>query len=370
MSIIDPTDVDELAAFYTYLAEAEFDGYCDLYATLAREIVADRELLEVLAGLAPSTKIVPVLTFAAVHHLLLAEPDQPLARIYATGEGDPWPPFRDLLTTRLDDIAHLMAVRSVQTNEVGRAAVIAPALAAVHERFGRPLALVEIGTSAGLNLLLDRFGYRYDLPDGTTVRRGDLASPVQLACEVRGDLLPSLPPTLPPMASRTGIDLHPVDVHEAEERRWLEACVWPRVPDRPERLRAAIELARAERPELRTGDALELLDPTIATIDEDAVPVVLSTWVLGYFSRESRAALGELLDGIGAERDLAFVSGEYPSIAPFVAKPERVAHGTDGGGASLVGLSSWQGGGRRSDPVAWIHAHGRWIDWLDAETAG
>ena len=205
-------DVEELASFYRYLADAEFDGYCDLYATLARSMADDRELLERVVTLAPAAKVIPILLFAAVHDLVLAEPDAPLASIYGGGSGDPWPPFRSLLEERFADLATLVSTRTIQTNEVGRAAVLLPVLDTVHRATGRPLALVEIGPSAGLNLLLDRFGYRYDLPAGATFDAGDPASPVQLTCAVRGPWSPPLTAVTPPIASRQGIDLSPVDV--------------------------------------------------------------------------------------------------------------------------------------------------------------
>ena len=358
-------DVEELASFYRYLADAEFDGYCDLYAVLARAIADDRALLDRVVTLAPAAKVIPILLFAAVHDLVLADPDAPLAAIYRGGPGDPWPAFRSVLDERFDELATLVANRTIQTNEVGRAAVLVPALRTVHHATTRPLALVEIGPSAGLNLLLDRFGYRYGLPDGTTLATGDPASPVQLTCEVRGPLSPPLHTTAPPIASRQGIDLSPVDVTDPVACRWLEACVWPLVPDRADRLRAALDLARRDVPLLHRGGALDLLVEVIGALPDDVVPVVLSTWVLAYFSPDDRLEVGRVLDAIGATRDLALITGEYPSIAPFVDRPDRDATGKDGQGASLLGRSTWIVGNRESRPIAWTHAHGRWIDWLD-----
>lgn len=356
-------DVDELASFYRYLAEAEFDGYCDLYARVARAMADDTELLARVVTLAPAAKVLPILLFAAVHHLVLADPTSTLALIYAGGEGDPWPPFRALVDERFDDLRTLVATRTIQTNEVGRSAVLLPVLHAVHRQVERPLALVEIGPSAGLNLLLDRFGYRYDLPGGESLRVGDASSPVQLVCEVRGDR-PPLMPAPPPIAAREGIDLNPVDVADPVASRWLEACVWPLVPDRADRLRAALDLARQDPPQLHRGNALDLLAPTIDALPEAVVPCVLATWALAYFSREGRLQVGEVLDELGAGRDLALITGEYPSIAPFIDRPHRDASGADGQGASLLGLSTWVDGQRSSRPIAWTHAHGRWIDWL------
>jgi len=361
------SDVDELADFYRFLAEAEFDGYCDLYARVARAVADDRALLDRVVTMAPAPKILPILLFAAVHFLVLDDPDGELAACYRGDPGaaqDPWPLFRRLVDDRFDELAELVATRTIQTNEVGRSSVLLPAFTAVHRRFGRPLSLVELGPSAGLNLFFDRFAYRYD--DG--VELGDPAAGVRLECAVRGDTAPprDVPP---PVRGRVGVDLAPVDVTDPEACRWLEACLWPRLTDRSRRLRAAIELARTDPPDLRRGSALDLLPALVAAADPDSVVCLYATWVLAYFSHDERDALGALLDELGAERDLALVTSEYPSVAPGIDRPGRPAAVAEAKGASLVGLATWQGGVRTGAPVAWCHAHGAWIDWLDPATA-
>jgi hypothetical protein len=362
------SDVDELADFYRFLAEAEFDGYCDLYARIARAIADDRELLDRIVTLTPATKILPVLLFAAVHFLVLDDPGSELAATYRGEPGaaeDPWPQFRALVDERFHELAELVATRSIQTNEVGRSSVLLPAFTAVHRRFDRPLSLVELGPSAGLNLFFDRFAYRYD--DG--VELGDPGAGVRLECAVRGDTAPPRD-VAPPVVGRVGVDLAPVDVTDPQSCRWLEACLWPRLTDRSRRLRAAIDLARAEPPDLRRGSALDQLPGLVLAADPDSVVCLYATWVLAYFSHEDRAALGALLDELGHHRDLALVTSEYPSVAPGIDRPDRPPAVAEAKGASLVGLASWRGGRRTAAPVAWCHAHGAWIDWVDPVTGG
>lgn len=360
-------DVAELADFYRYLAAAELDGYCDLYAGLARSIADDEVMLERIAAMASAAKVLPILVFAAVHHLLLDDPDAPLAAIYRGEPGapsDPWPLFRDLVGTRAAEVSDLVARRTIQTNEVGRASVLLPAFTSVHRSFGRPLSLIELGPSAGLNLAFDRFGYTYD--DG--VRIGDATAAVQLRCEVRGPVAPPRAGAPPPVRSRLGIDLAPLDVTDPDDCRWLEACIWPQLTDRSHRLRAAIDLARADPPDLRRGNALDGLAQLVRSSDPDTVVCVFATWVLAYFSHAERAQLGELLEELGAERPLAFVTSEYPGIAPGIDRPSLEASGDGSAGASLVGLLRWSDGRRDGGPVAWCHAHGRWLEWLDPTT--
>jgi hypothetical protein len=382
-----------LADLYRHLAAAELAGYCDLYARIAAAAADDRELLTVAHALAPAPKVVPVLLFAAVHDLLLREPGHELAEIYRTGVGDPWPPFRSLVLTRTADLAETMAARSIQTNEVGRCVPLAAALTAVHRATGRPLALVEVGASAGLNLLLDRYAHRL----GEAPPLGDPGSPVDLTCEPRGPLRPPWGPALPPLGARAGIDLNPLPATDPAARRWLEACVWPRVPDRPERLRAALAIAAADPPDLRRGDGLALVEPVVdelaglrgpnaesalrgpnaesglrgpnAEPGGDTVVCVLFSWALAYLDAEGRQRMEEHLDALGRRHDLVCVSAEYPGIAPWVERPTRPPAGPEGQGATLLGLARWRAGRRETRPLAWIQAHGRWIDWLDEATA-
>jgi len=374
----DPPDtVAELAQFYRYLADAEFAGYCDLYATLARDIAEDPDLLQRIVTLAPAAKIIPVLLFAAVHDQLLAEPDLRLAQLYRGAPGDPRPLFKAHVLDRFDAVRDVVAHRTIQTNEVGRSAVLLPALTAAHRRVGRPLAIVEIGPSAGLNLFFDRYAYEFvrssaradDASAPIFAEAGVAGSSVQLRCAVRSALSPPLDAAPPPVHSRQGIDLNPIDVRNEAECRWLEACIWPLVPQRAERFRAAVTLASEDPPVLHRGSALDLLPGVLATLPPEVVPVVLSTWVLAYFSKEQREAMGNLLDDVGSRRDLVAISAEYPSVAPWVPRPERPALDDAAQGATTLGWMCWQDGRRDVRALAWAQAHGRWIDWVDSTTA-
>ena len=231
-------DLEALAERCIVLADDDFAGYSPIYERIARALADDDRSLALLLDAAPTGRT-PVLALAAVHDIVLAEPGSPLAEIYAgRSAGDPWPPFRELLHTRSAEVLLRMRTRNIQTNEVGRSAALLPALAAVRASAlaagdDRPLALVELGPSAGLNLLLDRYAVTYRRDGSVVAAVGDPGSPVQLACEVRGPADPLVEGLPVPIASRVGLDLSPVDVTDPEARRWLSACVWPGVPDRP-----------------------------------------------------------------------------------------------------------------------------------------
>ncbi len=372
--LTDPAIADDaakLARIYEWLADNEFPGYSPLYEHLARHIAAERWIPAFISRHHRSP-FAGVLFLDCVRQITLVEPDLALSRHYEAVVGggdplhpDPWPLFRDLVLSRHEALADLLAHRTIQTNEVGRAAALVPAFGVVAQRFAQPLAVIEIGCSAGLNLLFDRFhidyGHRSTGPDDATVR---------LRCEVRGPLLPPVPTRSPPVISRLGIDLNPVDVTDPDSALWLESCIWPDVPHRVERFRAALELARADPPEMWKGNAVDLVTRAIEAVPDGAVACLDATWVLAYFSPEDREALHATLDRLGARRRLAFVTAEYEGNAPWVPTPGPAAASQGAAMPTLLGLGLWDHGRTEHAALAWVQPHLRWIEWINQATAG
>jgi hypothetical protein len=367
-------EIDALAARFAQLAADDFAGYCPIYERIALEIADDEASLSLLFEVAPVGRT-PILALAAVHDLVLRDPSSPLAAVYAgRSDADAWPLFRQLLHDDRSAVVERMRARSIQTNEVGRAAALAPAFSwvragALAAGDDRPLALVEVGPSAGLNLLLDQFAIAYERTGATVATVGDEGSPVRLRCELRGPSTPPLPGEMPPIASRTGLDLAPVDVLDDDACRWLAACVWPGVPDRPERLAAAIALARRDPPTLVAGDAVTDLVPLLDDLGDDVLPVVFSTWALTYLGRDGRASMLRALDAFGAERDLVMVTAEDPRMTPWVpGLPAAVATEGDADGdgtATVLGARTWRAGTTADAVLAVSHPHMRWMAWAD-----
>ncbi len=127
--------------------------------------------------------------------------------------------FRRLLVDGWADVRSVVLARATQTNEVGRCAALMPLLAELPQ----PVALLEVGASAGLCLLPDRYRYRYQPERGPGRQLGPPQSPVTLTCELRGDTEP--PTGLPQVAWRAGLDLDPVDITDPDAIRWLETLV-------------------------------------------------------------------------------------------------------------------------------------------------
>lgn len=348
-------DLDELSRRFRE-AGADHRSRSPFHARLCGSIADAPEVVALLAA-APEQQQLPVLLMAAVHWIVLGEPDLELARYYPTCASapsldDPFPAFRRLCAERSDEIRALVADRSTQTNEIGRAALFLPPLGLLHQECG-PLSLVDVGTSAGLNLQLDRFHYTYRSDDGERTVGAD--SPVALASGTRGAV--PIPGRIPPIADRVGLDRSPIDLTDRDEARWLRACVWPDQADRFHRLDAAIGLALEHPHAIRRGDAVDALAATVAAVDGH--PVVLNSWVLNYLPPDRQSDYVAELDEIGRSRDLSWIFAEAPVFTPRLPWPDPVASNE----LTTLALATWRDGRRRVDRLGTAHPHGYWLHW-------
>jgi hypothetical protein len=362
---------DALARRFERFARLECHGSSPLYERLSLGIAADPDLLA-LAAHARAGQPAPNLFLGAVHALLLGGVQHPLARFYPSltphpdGEGAPNPPFRDFCLEHAAQIRALIATRLVQTNEVRRCALLLPAFAMVAQRAeGRPLAVIEAGASAGLNLLWDR--YAYDYGDGAVA--GDPSSPVRITCTVQGPHRPPIPASMPRVVARMGIDLNPIDVRDMDAVAWLRALIWPEHSERAALLERAVAVARAGPPSLLAGDALTVLPGVLDGVPENATICVVHTHTLNQFSPEARERFTELMDAHGARRDLYRISiadlfrdGGVPGQSP-----DRRGLGNRTGSPiqehPLLGLVAYENGVKQEQVLAACDGHGRWIAW-------
>jgi hypothetical protein len=326
-------ELDAVRRQYRTFADTECRGYSDLYYRLARGAAEDETIMRFIAD-RPVRQ--PNLFLAAVHYVT-----------GTAGMPSTVSALKALLEQRGADVAALMTSRRTQTNEVGRCTVLLPALPS------GPLALVEVGASAGLCLLLDRFCYEYG-----SARLGLPASPVCLRCALAGTA--PLPLSTPEVVWRRGLDIAPLDVCDEEAVRWLLACVWSDHPERRHRLEAAIALARADPPIVIRGDLVDDLARVVAEAPRAARLVVFHSAVLGYVSPERREAFAQVLDDVSRHREIVWISNEPLGVLA------RLAASPAAGGQQqfLVARTTFTRGVARSDVLARVHPHGSEMTWL------
>src|SRR5579884_4246087 len=238
-----------------------------LYAHLYQEMREDAQLFSLLTLIDPDQPI-PVLFLSAINFLVFEHPEHPFAQFYPCLTTNPrqpteaYPFFRDFCLEHKEALQRLLPTARLQTNEVRRCTNLLPAFDLISVREDRrPLALIEIGSSAGLLLNWRRYFYTYN--QGFLL--GDEASPVQISCTLEGERLP-VPLRLPPTAQCLGIELDPLDINNERDVRWLRSCIWPEERERYQILNAAITLARQYPPQVLTGDACHLLPDLLPTI--------------------------------------------------------------------------------------------------------
>jgi hypothetical protein len=275
-----------------------------------------------------------------------------------------------------DALVHAIATRTTQTNEIGRCAVLWPVLQQLVEATGRRrIALLDVGCSAGLNLGVDCWRYRYvDDASGVTLATtppGRDPSAPEIACRLLAGARP-LATAQPEIVSRHGIDLQPVAIDDPAAVRWLRACLWPHDAERRERFDAAVVIARTQHwPLAATTDAAESVDAWLRGVAADATPVVFNSWVLRYFGatlvrRHVDAVLAQV-----RERGAVWVSAEDPALSRswWPGMPDDEA-------ARLANATSWTvarpdgHGGVAWQLAATSHAHGHWMQWHSDRTGG
>jgi hypothetical protein len=282
---------------------------------------------------------------AGLHFLVLSGADEELAAAYTARETDPralWSVLEPVLV-RHGEMLSAWLDNAPQTNEVARSAIILPALLALARRYRTPLALFEIGASAGLNLIPERFHYRY----GSSTW-GDPGAPVRLAPDLRG-AVPDLRGDLV-IAERLGSDRAPVDLEDSAARLRLQAYVWADQQERLERCRAAIDLARVAAVRVERRDAADFVERVLATPSPDMVTVIFHTVVWQYLAQATRSRIGAAVASAAAR----------PAHAPVAWVRFEAVGGVPP--AQLI-MTTWPG--EQETVLAEGDFHGRWVDWYE-----
>jgi hypothetical protein len=354
----EATALAEIAGRYQEFGRTKASGRSRLYADVSERIAGDERVLAFLTAF-PRAKQQPNLLFGAVQ--------------FVGGRLRDAAQFFAVLADRGDEVAAVMRARSTQTNIPARCATLLPALA----RLPQPLALVEVGASAGLCLYPDRYAYHYvgadfgrrelafagnrhpPIPAGGRRVPGSPGRPAFRCAAGPGTPIPDRPVEV---LWRAGLDLNPLDVADPDHRAWLHALVWPGEEHLGEQLEQAMAVARAEPAELVAGDLTRDLPALLERAPAGATVVVFHTAVLMYVDEPGRRRFADTVRASGC----VWLANEVPDRIPGAGRPPRPfgpGAGARGARPERDHVLMCQDG----EPLAWTDGHGGWIDWLAAD---
>jgi hypothetical protein len=293
-------DLDVVAAAFRNGAASYARIGSPLYSSLCGAGEGDGEVVSLAAhAMAGSQPVFHLL--ASVHYLLLQDPNDPLARYFATltpeplPVGEAWPDFARYCREHRAELVDLLANNTVQTTYAERCVNLVAPLTYVADWAGEPLHLVEIGCSAGVLLTYDRYAYEIE----GRGRVGAVDAPLTLPGRIVGDI----PLRIPRVASRTGLDIHPVDARDPEHRRWLIALTFPEFREERARLEVALDTVAASEIRMVAGNALATLPGVLAELPPGPLCIFHSA-CLYYWSAEDKAALDAMLTEAGRAREI------------------------------------------------------------------
>jgi hypothetical protein len=329
-------------------AETGSPIYAELLTRAAADVEAGGAFAEILVDYwgAPILDALPLRVLGAIHEKVLAGAAPDLAAYYPSVGGHfdadgAWQALLAIVEADRDELRVAAASRGVQTNEVRRSAALLGGFLHLAQQTDLPLRVREIGASAGLNLLFDRFAYRLGPHEW-----GDPSSPVVLTSDWQGPA-PDLGAPLR-IASRAGCDIAPIDVRDADRARRLESFVWPDQLDRHERLRAAITLARREPPRLEALRADEFVARELAAPVDGEATVLFQSVVWWYIPKAERERISAAVAAAGAR------ATAHAPLAWLRMEGVRL-HDAE------LRVMRWPGGEDRL--LGYVHWHGAWVRW-------
>ena len=279
----------------------------------------------------------------SLHALVLSGASPALARAYpgAGIERDTlWPAVADALYTHEPAVLRFLE-SPPQTNEVARCAVLLGGFLDIARQTGRPLALLEIGASAGLNLHWD--GYAYAIGQASW---GPATAPLRLEPEWRGPL-PALGSI--EVQARQGCDRRPIDPGDAQDRLRLRAYVWADQEARLARLDAALDHVARHGTRVEQADAADWVEARLALRPVGLTTVLFHSIVWQYLPPATQRRIVAALERAGR-----MARGDTP-LAWLRMEPGP------GGGHAELRLTTWPCA--REQLLADADFHGRWVSW-------
>ncbi|MGX9135908.1 DUF2332 domain-containing protein [Rummeliibacillus sp. JY-2-4R] len=326
-----------ITEIFQRFAKNECENSSELYETLSYHIAEDSELIE-LATHIPEGQPVPNLFFAATQYLL-SDAHHDLKKYYASFTENPlpansaFPYFKEFVLSNQEKLKQLFQSKLVQTNEVRRCAYLYPMFADIYEKHQMPLALIEIGTSAGLQLGVEQYHYVYN----EKIQAGNPDSLLTIYSQNRGKVLPTSIFNIPVVQTRIGMDLNPIDLKNEEELKWLHALIWPEHHERKELLNKAATIIKNLDIQFVSGDAVKQIESICDQIPFNQLIVIFHTHVANQIPAVLKDELMRKLKHISTKRPLyhcynnmndPYLHQDY--IENDMVKSERVLGKTNG----------------------------------------
>ena len=313
---------ERLRRLFRFFAATQCRGRSAVYEALSEGIAGDDGLLDLLMA-APDDQRRPSLLLAAVNFLLASDPGAPLAAYYPVHggrrpvDGQLVTAFAAFCDAHRGELGQLVRTQATQTNEIRRCVALRLGLDYLRRDWPGPVTLVEVGASAGLNLLVDRYRYRVGGQEASPSGAG----PVTISCDIRdGDPAAGILGPVPQITARLGIDQQPVRLADPGARAWLEAFIWPEHTADLAVLRAAIDLATSgPAPVVVQGDAITDTARLLDQLPGREPIVVFTATLLSYLGASARAAFAAQLGQAAERRPVAWVFAEAPGLIASTA---------------------------------------------------
>ncbi|WP_066405827.1 DUF2332 domain-containing protein [Flavisolibacter tropicus] len=344
------TNTAALSKRFERFAEEECKGNSPLYFTLSKQIACDEELLR-LCTFVKEGQPVPNAFLAAVHFYVLKNKTAFLAQYYPSVTGQPteaisFDLFKAFVQEHQQGIVHLLQNRIVQTNVITRCNYLLPIFSNILSLNNKPVTIIDIGASAGLNLNFDQYEYYYN----DNMVYGD--SHIKLHCQIKEGRMPNIKPCSNSI-QKIGIDQHPIDLANAEDLTWLQALVWPDQAERFIQLAEALQTPLLSAIKLIAGSTIADFKKVVEAVDPNETLILYATHVLYQFTPDLLREFYNFLDDMGQHRDFYFLSAEATQAV-------QLKHGVSN---TAVVLTTYKNKQKQETFMAETNGHGNWIKW-------
>lgn len=341
-------NIEKIGKVFKRFAKIECKEISPLYYELSKRISEDNELLK-LSSFCRWRQPIPNLFFASVHYLLLNSPNEELASFYPSIRKNhqsnlPFELFKDFCMRNKEQIKEIEGTKIVQTNAFNRCAYLMPILS--HHFSDQEINIIDIGTSAGLTLNMDKYEYYYD----GKYFMGD--SQVKIRSEIREGKIPNVQGIIK-INKKIGIDQNPLDLKISENSNWLKALIWADKTDRIRNIEAAIEVAQDENIQFEKKATVEEFEKVINDQEIEIPLVVYHTNALYQFTKQERKEFREMIERIGRKRDLIYLAAEGSAV--FDESDDYIG--------VLIEKTEYKNQKKYSQILALTNGHANWIKW-------